>query len=81
MERRGVGRDGEASDVDHPVVRVGQTTGLVQETAVLQFLTQTLQGTQWLVHADGHGDLGQVLAWKERGVVMLWVGVVREWRG
>lgn len=36
--------------------------GSVEQLAVLQLLTQPLQGVEWLVQLHWHGHLGQVLS-------------------
>ena len=45
----------------HPLVRVLRLVGCVQQLAVLQLLTQPLQGVERLVELHWHGHLGQVL--------------------
>ena len=45
----------------HALVRVLGLVGGVQQFAVLQLLTQPLQGVEWLIELYRHGHLGQVL--------------------
>lgn len=48
--------------IHHALVGVRGLVCGVQQVAVLQLLTQPLQGVERLVELHGHGDLGQVFA-------------------
>lgn len=45
----------------HPLQRLRQAAGPVQQVHVLHVLREALQEAQRLVEGDGHGDLGQLL--------------------
>lgn len=50
------------SFIHHALVRVLSLVSGVQQVAVLQLLTQPLQGVQRLIELHRHGHLGKVLA-------------------